>query len=278
MPVSAIAASRPSGSAGRLTRFLGYRELLRALMRRELRAKYKGSALGILWSFIHPLLMMGVYTLVFSVLWKAIDVPHYPLFVLSGLVGWVFFQTSVQAGTVSLVANAQVITKVWFPREVIPIAVVVSQAASSLIMLAVVIPVNVAVVPEVWQTVLLSVPIFAALISLALGLAMFLATANVFLRDVEHFIGILLLPWFFLTPVFYSLEQLPGAAGHPVLVDLLRYGNPVTPYVEGIRATILEGSVPGPGALAYVFLVGPLVALAGLWILQRYDDRLAVEL
>ncbi len=87
-----------------------------------------------------------------------------------------------------------------------------------------------------------------------------------------------MLPWFFLTPVFYSLEQLPGAADHPLVVDVLRYGNPVTPYVEGIRATISRATVPGPGALAYIFLVGPLVALVGLWVLQRYDDRLAVEL
>jgi lipopolysaccharide transport system permease protein len=265
----------PEFRLGRVTR---YGELLRALLRREIHARYRGTVLGIAWSYLNPLLMMGVYTLVFSVLWKAVTIEHYPLFVLSGLVTWVFFQAAVQAGTVSLVANAHVITKVWFPREVIPIAVVLAQAVSSLVILAVVIPVNLVVEPEVWRTLLLSVPIFAALTCLALGLAMLLATANVFFRDVEHFVGILFLPWFFLTPVFYSLEQLPGAADHPIVVQLLRYGNPVTPYVEGVRATILEGVVPGPGELAYVFLVGPLLALVGLWVLQHFDDRLAVEL
>jgi lipopolysaccharide transport system permease protein len=270
-------ASR-SAAEIRRARVTGYRELLRALLRRELRARYRGSALGVAWSFVNPLLMMGVYTLVFSVLWKAVSIEHYPLFVLSGLVVWVFFQGAIQTGTNSLVGNANLITKVWFPREVIPIAVVLAQVVSAVVMLVVVVPVNLVVVPENGRTFLLALPILAALTCLALGLGMLLATANVFFRDVEHFVGVLMLPWFFLTPVFYSLEQLPGAAGHPLVIDLLRYGNPVTPYVEGIRATILQATVPGPGALAYIFLVGPLVGLAGLWILQRYDDRLAVEL
>ena len=270
-------ASR-STPAIRLARVTEYGELLSALLRREIRARYRGSVLGVAWSFVNPLLMMGVYTLVFSVLWKAVSIEHYPLFVLSGLVVWVFFQAAIQLGTSSLVGNANLITKIWFPREVIPIAAVLAQVVGAVVMLVVVVPVNLVVVPENWRTFLLAVPILAALTCLALGLGMLLATANVFFRDVEHFVAVLMLPWFFLTPVFYSLEQLPGAAGHPLLIDLLRYGNPVTPYVEGIRSTILEATVPGPGALAYIFLVGPLVGLAGLWVLQRYDDRLAVEL
>ena len=255
-----------------------YRELVSTLLRRELRAKYKGSAFGILWSYLHPLLMMGVYTLVFSVLWRAVEIEHYPLFVLSGLAVWAFFQGAVQAGTGSLVANAHIIKKVWFPREVIPVAVVLAQAVSAAVMFAVVIPVDLIVVPETARTMLLAVPIFAGLLCLTLGLAWALATANVFFRDVEHLVSVLFLPWFFLTPVFYSLEQLPGAVSHPFLIDLLRYGNPVTPYVEGIRSAILEADVPSTGILAYTLIVGPVAALFGLWLTQRYEDRFAVEL
>ena len=94
----------------------GYGELLRTLFRRELRARYKGSGLGIAWSVLFPLAMMGVYTLVFSVLWKSAgNIPHYPLFVLAGLAVWGFFQASVQLGTGSLLASAELIKKVWFP-------------------------------------------------------------------------------------------------------------------------------------------------------------------
>jgi lipopolysaccharide transport system permease protein len=277
--VSATAV--PSARAGLRSRFVwltDYHELLRTLFRRELRAKYKGSGLGIFWSYMHPLLMMGVYTLVFSILWRAVDIPHYPLFVLAGLAVWAFFQGAVQAGTGSLVANAHLIKKVWFPREVVPAAVVVSQAVSAGVMFAVLVPIDLVVVPETRRTVLLVVPMFAALFCLALGFAWILATANVFFRDVEHFVGVLFLPWFFLTPVFYSLEELPGAAGREWLIDLLRYGNPVTPYVESIRGAVLQGAVAGPAMLAYVFIVGPALALVGLWLAQRYEDRLAVEL
>ena len=276
--MSATAAIRPSGLRERFAWLPRYRELLQTLLRRELRAKYKGTALGILWSYVHPLVMIAVYTLVFSVLWRAVEVEHYPLFVVTGLATWAFFQASIQAATASLTANAPLLKKVWFPREIIPAAVVLSQAVSAAVMFAVVVPIDLLVVPETRRTAILALPMFLALFCLALGLGWMLATANVFFRDIEHFLGVLFLPWFFLTPVFYSLDQLPGSIAYPWLADFLRYANPITPYVEGIRSVILTGVVPGPGMLAYIFLVGPVVGFLGLLVLQRYEDRFAVEL
>jgi ABC-type polysaccharide/polyol phosphate export permease len=144
--------------------------------------------------------------------------------------------------------------------------------------LCVLIPINLVFIPETRPTFLLALPMFAGLACLTLGLAWILATANVFFRDVEHLLNVLFLPWFFLTPVFYALEQLPGAADHPWVIHLLRYGNPVTPYVEGIRGVVFHGVVPGPAALVYIAVVGPLVALIGLHIVQRYEERFAVEI
>jgi lipopolysaccharide transport system permease protein len=257
----------------------GYGELLRTLLRRELRARYKGSALGLVWSLLYPLAMMGVYTLVFSVLWKgARNIPHYPLFVLAGLAVWTFFQGAVQLGTASLVSGADLIKKVWFPRELVVTAVVLAQTISVVVIMVVFIPFALVAVPENARTVALAIPIFLGLICLALGLAWLLSVANVFYRDVEHLLGVLFLPWFFLTPVLYGLNQFPAAAAHRTVIHLMRYGNPVTPYVEGIRAVVLEATVPGTSLLVYVFVVGPLVALLGLWVLQRFEDRVAIEL
>jgi lipopolysaccharide transport system permease protein len=257
----------------------GYRELLRTLLRREIRVRYKGSALGIVWALIYPLAMMGVYTLVFSVLWKtAGNIPHYPLFVLTGLAVWGFFQASVQLGSASLISSAELVKKVWFPRELVPAAAVLAQTLVAGIMFAILIPVNLAFVPETARTLALVVPFLAALLCLALGFAWILSVANVFYRDIEHLLAVIFLPWFFLTPVLYGLEQLPAANAHRPLIYALRYGNPVTPYVEGIRAVTLQAVVPGAALLAYIFLVGPLVALIGLWVVQRYEDRLAIEL
>ena len=257
----------------------GYSELLRTLIQREIRVRYKGSALGLLWSVVYPLAMMGVYTLVFSVLWKtAGNIPHYPLFVLAGLAVWGFFQASVQLGTGALLGNAELIKKVWFPRELVVVATVLAQTISIGVMLAILIPADLIVEPGNARTLALAIPIMAALVCLALGLAWLLSVANVFFRDVEHLLGVLFLPWFFLTPVLYGLQQLPAAAQHAWLIDLLRYGNPVTPYVEGLRAVILQATVPGPVLLLYIFLVGPALALVGLWVVQHYDDRFAIEL
>jgi lipopolysaccharide transport system permease protein len=257
----------------------GYGELLRSLLRRELRARYKGSALGLVWSLLYPLAMMGVYTLVFSVLWKgARNIPHYPLFVLAGLAVWTFFQGAVQLGTGSLVGSAELIKKVWFPRELVVTAVVLAQTISVIVIMVIFIPFALVAVPENARTVALAIPIFLGLLCLALGLAWLLSVANVFYRDVEHLLGVLFLPWFFLTPVLYGLNQFPAAAAHQTVIHLMRYGNPVTPYVEGIRAVVLEATVPGISLLVYVFVVGPLVALLGLWVLQRFEDRVAIEL
>jgi lipopolysaccharide transport system permease protein len=265
-------------AAPRLGWLTGYTELLRTMLRRELRAKYKGSTLGILWSYLYPLAMMGVYTLVFSVLWRAIDIPHYALFVLAGLAVWTFFQAAVQLGASSIFANGDLIRNVAFPRELVPLAVVLAQGVASAVMVAVIVPVSLIVVPENAATIPLALPMIAALFCLTLGVSWLVATATVFFRDVEHLLSVLFLPWFFLTPVLYSLDQLPGADEHSWLVHLLRYGNPVTPYVESIRGALIEGEVAGPFLLAYVFVVGPLVAYIGLKVVQRYEDRFALQL
>jgi lipopolysaccharide transport system permease protein len=255
----------------------GYRELLGTMLRRELRVKYKGSGLGILWSYLYPLAMMGVYTLVFSVLLRAVSIPHYPLFVLLGLAAWSFFQAAVQVGTSSVVSNANLVRNVWFPRELIPLATVLAQAFSALITYAVLVPVSIAIVPNTARTFVLAIPFLLGLLLLAAGLSWILATANVFFRDIEHLIGVLFVPWFFLTPILYSLDNMPGAAGHETIIHVLRYVNPVTPYIEGIRGAMLEGTVPGVTLLVYCAVVAPVVAVMGLWVIQRYADRFAAE-
>jgi ABC-type polysaccharide/polyol phosphate export permease len=276
--VSATLSRESPGMGIRLGWLRDHGDLLRTLLRRELRAKYKGSALGVAWSYLYPLLMMAVYTVVFSVLWDS-GIPHYPLVVLTGLTAWSFFQSAVYGGATSLVSNAQIIKKVWFPREIVPIAVVLAAGVSSLVMIAVLIPVDLWFAPESRSlAMLLAIPIGLCFFALAAGFAWLLAAANVFFRDVEHFLGVLFLPWFFLTPVFYRLEGLPGADDHPVLIQILRWGNPVTPYVEGLRAALLDGVVPGAFALVYMAVVGPAFLLVGLWVVQRYEDRFAVVL
>jgi lipopolysaccharide transport system permease protein len=145
-------------------------------------------------------------------------------------------------------------------------------------MLAILIPTCLIVEPANTRTVALVIPIVACEICLVLGMAWLFSVANVFYRDVEHLLAVTFLPWFFLTPVLYGLDQFSAAHSHRWLILLMRYGNPVTPYVESVRAVVLQAVVPGAAELLYVFLVGPLVALLGLWVVQRFADRVAIEL
>ena len=113
---------------------------------------------------------------------------------------------------------------------------------------------------------------------LAAGLALALASLNVVYRDVEHLVGAILLPWFFVTPVLYSFEQIPGAADHETLVHVLRWGNPVTPPIEALRAPLWEGSLPSLADTVYLAVVGLAALAVGAWVFGRVDDRIAAEL
>lgn len=254
-----------------------YRELFLNLYRRELRVKYRGSLFGVAWSLVNPLVLVGVYTLVFSVLWKAFSIPHYPLFLVSGLLVWIFFQSSVQSASASLLGHANLVKQVKFPRQLLPLAVVGTTLLSFCVMLAVILPLNLIVVPETrstfWVAILLSVP----LVALVSGLSIMVAAATVVFRDVEHLLVTVLLPWFFLTPVFYTLN-LNQISGHPHLVQLLHWGNPVAPLVIAIRDPLFFGQWPHLGDVIYVVVAGFVALAVAALIFRRLDDQLAAQL
>lgn len=256
-----------------------YRELFGSLFRRDLRAKYKGSVLGVLWSLAHPVLLMLVYLVVFSVLLKvqAVDYEHYWLFLLAGLPAWVFFATSLQAASRSLVENANLIRKVRFPRQLVPLSMVATQLVSFGVMLAIVVAFSLIYVPEARDTVWLALPLAALVVCLVAGVALAVASLNALYRDVEHLVAALLLPWFFLTPVLYSLENVPGVSEHPRLVDVIHYGNFLTPAVEAVRDPIFFGELPAAGDTVYLAISAVLALALGAFVFSRVDDRVAVE-
>jgi ABC-type polysaccharide/polyol phosphate export permease len=255
------------------------RELFWSLTRREVRARYKGSVLGLLWSLVTPLVMMGAYTLVFSVLFTVFPIDHYPAFLLTGLAVWVFFAGGLQAGTASVVANAGLLKKVAFPRAIVPLSTLTSHLVTFGVMVLVLVPVNLALVPETRTTMALLPVLLVALVVFTAGAALALSALNVYFRDVEHVLGAILLPWFFLTPIFYSFESLPGqVTSRAWAVDLLRYGNPVTPFVESIQDVAFFGRWPSAGILAYVAVATVLLAAIGVTVFRRLEREMAVEL
>ena len=258
---------------------LRYRDLFANLFRRDFEARYKGSALGVLWSLANPVLLMAIYVLVFSLLWRVTDeIPHYPLYLLTGLACWLFFSTSLTASARSMLDNASLIRKTRFPRQLVPLSAVATQLVTFGVMLAVLLVLNMALIPEVRGTAWLALPLGIVFVGLVGGAAVAVAAANVLYRDVEHLIGSLLLPWFFLTPVLYSFVQIAAFDDHPRVVQLLRWGNPVTPPIEAIRAPLWEGTWPAAADVIYLCVAAALALALGAWVFNRADDRIAVEL
>jgi lipopolysaccharide transport system permease protein len=253
-----------------------YRELFGNLFRRDLQAKYKGSAIGIVWVLLPPLVLMAVYLLVFRVLWRA-QVPHYALFLLAGLASWIFFATTVQAGSRAMLDNAPLIRKTRFPRQLVAFAVVGTNLVTYVVMLAILIVLCFVFIPASRTTGLIALPLAVLFVGLVTGVALMLASLNVLFRDVEHLVAALLLPWFFLTPVIWEpVSQFQGH--HDTILAVMHYGNPITPPIDAIRDPLWAGRVPHAGDVIYLVVATALALALGAWTFTRVDDRIAVEL
>jgi ABC-type polysaccharide/polyol phosphate export permease len=259
---------------------LRYRELFSSLFKRDLQARYKGSVLGVAWSLANPLLLMGIYLLVFSVLWQVVgDIDHYPLYLLSGLCVWVFFSTSLATSARSMLEYADLIKKVRFPRQLVAFSVVATQLVAFAAMLVVVIVLGLIVLPRTREEIWLAIPIACLIVCFVAGLSLAVAAANVVFRDVEHLVSAALLPWFFLTPILYAIDELPGGLSeHHTLKEILRWGNPITPPIEAIRAPLYAGELPSLADVLYTVGVAAAALALGAWVFSRVDDRIAVEL
>jgi ABC-type polysaccharide/polyol phosphate export permease len=257
---------------------LQYRFLFEQMVRRELRAKYKGSALGVLWYLVNPLVLMAVYAVMFRYLLKAVAIADYPLFLFVGLIVWTFFSQSLLAAATSLVDQASLVSKVRFPRETVPAAVVSVQLVPFLALLAIAVPVALIVRDSLDVALLLLVPVVACLYAFALGLGLAVSVAHAYFRDVQPVLGAALLPWFFITPIFFRVEDLPGLADHPTAEWLLRWGNPVAPFIEAVRDILYSGALPSGATLLYIAVATTLAVLGGRAIFARAEGELAVVL
>jgi ABC-type polysaccharide/polyol phosphate export permease len=255
-----------------------YRELFGNLFRRDLQAKYRGSALGVVWTIANPVLLMGVYLLVFSVVLDSRfgNVDHYPLFLLVGLAAWTFFSTSLVSATRSMLDNANLIRKTRFPRQLVPLSVVGAHLVSFAVMLALLLALDFALLPRVRATEWVAIPLALCFVAFVCGLGVAVSSLNVLFRDVEFIVAALLLPWFFLTPVIYPLTGISGLQRHHTVVQLLHWLNPVTPGVQAIRDPLFYGRLPGWDAL-YLVAVAAIALALGAFVFTRADDQIAIE-
>ena len=257
---------------------LRYRELFANLFRRDFQAKYKGSVLGVFWSLLNPLVLLGVYLLVFGVIFPT-KIPHYPLYLLAGLACWIFFATSLQSAARSLIDSGELIKKVRFPRQLVAFSMVATQAVTFAVMLVVLIALSLIFIADARTTVWLAVPLSIVFAAQVAGMSLIAACLNVIFRDVEHVLAAALLPWFFVTPILWSEATLGDRADkHHALLQVLHWVNPVAPPIFAVRDAIWSGHAPHLGDVVYSIVAAAIALVLGAFVFTSVDDRIAVEL
>jgi lipopolysaccharide transport system permease protein len=248
-----------------------HRELLRLLVVKELKIKYKGTALGMVWSLLNPLLMMLVYVLVFSVIAR-FQIPRYPIFLLSGLLPWTAFAGAITSASISILINGHLVRRVKFPREFLPFSSVAANLFNLLPSLAILVALALILrQPLGWP--LVTLPILLILQALfSLGIALVLAAVTVYFRDVEYLVGIATTVWFFGTPVIYPLNAFSGHR-----FGTLLWLNPMTWLITSYQNVWHENKWPDPHALLLFAAVSVLLCLIGSAIFNRLERRFAEE-
>lgn len=264
-----------------------YRNLLRNMVVRDLKARYKNSVLGILWSILNPLFLMVVFTILFSVMTNS-QIRDYPIFVLTGLIPWNFFSGSLVSGTTSITNNSGLVKKVYFPRELLPASALLSNLVNFLFAFVVLIVFLYVFGVGLTRHALWVPLILITQLIFSLGLSLLLSSLTVFYRDVLMILEVVILAWFFMTPVFYSLEMFGdavtvlGITFNPA--QLMRWVNPMASIIDGYR-TVLWGTYTsgGPASMNPIFLLrtfvtAVLVLIGGYIVFARLNPLFGEKL
>ena len=248
-----------------------YRELLKTNVKKEIRGRYKNSFLGVLWSFLNPLLQLLVYSVIFGALLAGGD-KTYPIYICVALIPWTYFTTAITQAAFTVIGNADIIKKVYFPREILPVSVVTSGAVnfiiSTIIILAFVIFSGVGLS---WYILLYP---FILLIQyvLLLGIGFIVSSVTVYFRDLEHIIGVVLMAAFYATPIVYKLEQLPHTL--QILVNL----NPMTHLINAYRDIFYYHQMPNMEILVILLGISLVLTVVGYFIFKKLQKGFAEQL
>lgn len=249
-----------------------YRTMIASLIQRDLRGRYKGSVLGFAWTFLNPLLQLAVYTIVFSVIMRA-GIEDYYLFLFVALIPWIFFSSSLTGGTGCIISQKEMVKKIYFPREILPIAHVTCQLVNMFFSFAVVFAVLFLSGKGIEPTVLpYLIPVVFAEYLLALGIAFVTSSITVYFRDLEHILVIIAMAWQFLTPVMYSIEMVQEDI-RPIFLL-----NPMSSVIIAYRDILYYKQAPDLHTLLTAIVLGATLMIAGWFLFGRLERHFAEEL
>lgn len=248
-----------------------YREFLKTSVLKDFRGKYKKSFLGVLWSFINPLLQLLIYSIVFSFIMKS-GIDNYACFLVVALIPWTFFNTTLIQSTTSIICNAGIVKKVYFPREILPISTVTSNLINFLISCVIIIAaLIISGVGLSWYILLLPIILIVQYI-LLIGLAFILSSITVYIRDLEYFISVLMMLWFYLCPIVYSVDFIPDK-----WLPLFKL-NPMLHIINAYRDVLFYKRLPDMANLGIWTLISIVIAFIGYKIFKKLEKRFAEEL
>jgi lipopolysaccharide transport system permease protein len=250
-----------------------HRELLYNLTSKELKLKYRNSVLGFLWSFLNPILMLLVYTIAFKFIMRQ-NIKNFTVFLLCGLLPWNFFVASVMGSTNSIVGNANLIKKVYFPREIIPLSIIFSNFINFVITLVILFGAVLFTGLRLGLPLIVLPIVLLLLLGISIGLSLILSAFNVLYRDISHLVEVLFNLWMYLTPIVYPLTYLNG---HKIAKKLIML-NPMTLVVECIRSVLYTNTFPYYLYIVILIVLDIVLIFIGCIVFRKVEVVFAEEI
>lgn len=248
-----------------------YRELLKTSVKKEIRGKYKNSFLGVIWSFLNPLLQIAVYAFVFPLILQNKQ-ENYVIFLCAGLIPWTFFSTAISRSAFTMIENGNIIKKVYFPREILPISLVTSEAVNFLIATIIILAFVVLSGLGVTQYIIFYPIVLIAQYLIILAISFIVSSITVYFRDLQHFIGVALQLLFYATPIVYAAESIPANFAWILKV------NPMSYIIEGYRAIFYNQTMPDLTAIGILIVIAIFACVIGYAIFSKLQKGFAEEL
>ena len=249
-----------------------YRTMTASLVKKDLKGRYKGSVLGFLWTFINPLLQLGVYTLVFQVILRN-PMPNYYMHLFVALVPWIFFSSALTTGSKAVLGQANMVKKIYFPREVLPLSYTLSSFVNMILSFIVIFAVYIISPLKIQLTPLLMLPVTMLIqLFLVAGVTMITSSLTVYLRDLEHIMSVLNMALMYLSPVVYPVSYIPEKYMALYLI------NPMSPIIIAYRDILYYGKFPEFKIIILAFAESMIIFFAGLMIFGKLKKHFAEEL
>lgn len=249
-----------------LSNFLRYQELLKLLVVKDLKIKYKRSFLGILWSVLNPLFTMLIITLVFQELFK-FNIEYFAAYVITGQVLFSFFSDSTSLAMTSIFSSGQIIKKVYVPKYIFPMSKILYSLVNMLFSFCAVLIVCAFTGVHIKWTIIFSFVSIGYVFIFSIGVGLILCSLVIFFRDIEHFYGVLMTAWMYATPIIYPMSTIPDK------FLFLLYSNPIFYFLTHFREGLLYGRIPSFELNLQCFLYSFVTMLAGIYLFKKRQDK-----